>query len=118
MTVYLLHFDHPDGSHKHYSGFTSREPEVRLAEHVSGKSGSKFTAKLVAAGYVPRIAHLYKDGDRTLEYRLKTLARSSSVFHLKRWCPICGTDWPPTADYIMENGKGRRRRAPSRGSEK
>lgn len=112
MTVYLLHFDHPDGRHRHYAGFTSRTPEVRLAEHATGHAGSKFTAKLVREGFVPRIAHTYPEGDRTLEYRLKTLGRRHTQFQFKRWCPICGTDWPPTASYIMEWGKGGRERAP------
>lgn len=48
-TVYLLHFEKPDGKVLHYIGATDRDPEIRFAEHQRGDGGA-FTHTLVKAG--------------------------------------------------------------------
>lgn len=90
MAVYLLHFDRPDGQRRHYLGYTSRDPETRLREHLRGVRGKpSFTGKLISQGFVPRIAHVWPDANRTFEKRLKLLSRAIPRFQFKNWCPCC-----------------------------
>lgn len=89
MAVYLLHFDHPNGSHKHYLGYTSRAPEKRLAEHMAPQTKPSFAGKLVREGYVPKIAHVWPNWTRTHEHRLKQLSRNNHSYQFRNWCPIC-----------------------------
>jgi predicted GIY-YIG superfamily endonuclease len=81
-TVYVLHFDQPFKHANHYIGFTTRTVEDRLVEHIIG-DGSKFLAKVVAAGITFRLAVVFPNVDLRYEYQLKNRGGA------KRVCPIC-----------------------------
>lgn len=84
MAVYVLHFDPPFRRARHYVGFTDQADIAdRFLEHVNGR-GSPLVKAAVAAGSRVEIAHVFVDGDRTFERRIK---RSTDV---SRWCRLCG----------------------------
>lgn len=102
MTVYLLHYTGEDKSVRHYLGFTSREPETRLAEHVKGYGG-KYTSRLLKLRYSPEIAHLFPGESLTFEKRLKLLSRNNPYFRFGNWCPLCGVGHPiPEKHQVMD----------------
>ncbi len=82
MAVYLLHFDRPLAHARHYIGFTSRMPEERLEEHLSG-NGSPLVRAAVAAGIKVTLVAVWPFGDRTWERYLKGYHKAA------RWCPWC-----------------------------
>ena len=79
-TVYLLHFDPPYHA-RHYLGFTDRDVEDRLREHLCGQ-GARLVAVVVGAGVSVVIARTWT-GDRKLERALKRHGGQT------RNCPIC-----------------------------
>jgi hypothetical protein len=92
VTVYLLHFDPPLKHARHYIGFTSRPVWERIHEHFGyhPSKGSRLVRAVIEAGHVVVIAHVWPDGDRTWERRLKK--RKDAC----RWCPRCqGKRKPP-----------------------
>lgn len=78
--VYTLHLDPPLGHAKHYTGYTDRPLEQRLAEHAAGR-GAKLTTAQVRAGGTWRVAAV-QPGTYNDENRLKYCGAS-------RRCPIC-----------------------------
>lgn len=82
MTVYLLHFDEPVyGNSRHYIGFTTNL-EQRLAMHRSGR-GARITSIARKKGIAWHLAHVWEDGDKNFERKLKKSAAA------KKFCDIC-----------------------------
>lgn len=83
--LYLLHFDPPYEHARHYLGFTARDVDTRVLEHldVSCSRGSPLVRAAVLAGCEIRLARTWSRGTRTEERRLK---RSGG---LSRHCPLC-----------------------------
>ena len=83
--VYLLHFERRYAHARHYLGFAENR-EARLAQHRRG-AGARLMQVIVQAGIGWRLVRTWKEGDRTLERRLKRRHNGP------RLCPICS---PPT----------------------
>jgi len=82
--VYVLHFDPPFQHAAHYIGFTEHEDvATRLVEHLNGR-GSPLVKAAVAVGSHVEIAHVFVNGTRTFERRIKNRA------DVGRWCRCCG----------------------------
>lgn len=83
IVTYLLHIDPPVGQSRHYIGSTlSDRLNVRLTEHSMGR-GAALTARAAAQGSTLYFVRFWATSDRTLELRLKSRHRASSL------CPIC-----------------------------
>lgn len=83
--LYLLHFE-PGYEHaRHYLGFTARDVETRVLEHLDAycSKGSPLVRAAVLAGCEITLARTWSGGTRTLERRLKRQGG------LSRHCPIC-----------------------------
>lgn len=84
-TVYLLHFSEPVGTDRqqaqHYIGWTSREPEERLAEHLAGR-GCPLVHHAARQGSVV-VVRTWK-GSRHLERKIKNRKNAPAL------CPCCG----------------------------
>lgn len=85
--LYTVCFRNPDGSKGyvrhagHYSGWTPRTPEARLADHVAGR-GAVLTSLAVARGLELRLVWTAPGSQRDE----KTLKRRGSAV---KWCPDC-----------------------------
>lgn len=84
-TVYLLHFEKPDGKVLHYIGATDRDPEVRFAEHQRGDGGS-FTRQLINAGAAMVTARRWATDTRVEAFMLEKKLKGRSA---KPLCAIC-----------------------------
>jgi predicted GIY-YIG superfamily endonuclease len=82
MAVYLLHIDPPVNGKAHYIGYTTRDPELRLKEHLAGSS--TFTSAMLAKGSTLRLVYVWPTGDMKFERWLKNMQAT------KHWCPECG----------------------------
>lgn len=80
-TIYLLHFETPYAHARHYTGWTPRMLDERLADHASGQ-GARLTAVVLAAGIGWTLARTWA-GSRARERQLKRQGGAS------RRCPIC-----------------------------
>lgn len=87
--IYLLHGTEPVGnenhSARHYIGYTERDVEVRIQEHVDGV-GSPLVWHLARAGEV-LLARLWRNKSRHFERRLKNQKNHG------RMCPHCNPNW-------------------------
>lgn len=82
MGVYVLHFDPPFQHAKHYVGFTKRDVNERLAEHLSGR-GNSLVYAAHRAGCRVTVVRFWKSGTRRFEVYLK------SRKDVPRWCACC-----------------------------
>lgn len=100
-TTYLLHFRNPKtGAVHHYIGWTQQPVEKRLRQHVSGR-GCKSTAKLIADGYVCKLAHTWPGGNHGFELYVKAGYKKPGN-KIQNWCPVCGVNrvgLPRVEDY-------------------
>lgn len=88
--VYVLHFDPPYLHAGHYIGFTEHEDVAqRLEEHLAGR-GSPLIRAAVANGSRVEIAHVFVNGSRGFERRIKNMGSAA------RWCRLCGKRERPT----------------------
>lgn len=85
MEVYLIHWDHPDGRTRHYTGYTSVGVEKRFGRHAKGY-GCATTRTFLKAGYVPSLARVWGDSAVMKERKVKNSA--------KRYCPLCKPTTP------------------------
>lgn len=86
-TVYLLHLEPGlpvTGTRvaRHYLGFTEREVEDRVAQHVA-RRGSPLVAAVIAAGGTVTVQRTWSDADRNFERALKRRHEAP------RLCPHC-----------------------------
>lgn len=86
-SVYLLHFDPPLGRVKHYTGFTQKDPLVRLAEHRAGGpgTGAKLTQRAVEAGCTLYLARVWENVPYAFERAIKKQTAA-------RYCPLCSEE--------------------------
>lgn len=83
FVVYLLHFDPPVGTARHYIGSSiATNLQRRLSEHASGR-GSRLTAYAFKHHHRVRLVNLFPAYTRRLEQLLKQAG------HYSRHCPIC-----------------------------
>ena len=80
-TIYLIHFTEHLEHAGHYIGYTARDLEDRIADHLTGR-GAKLMAAVVAAGISFEVVRTWQ-GDAVLEQRLKNLGGAA------RLCPVC-----------------------------
>ncbi len=83
MACYLLHFSANYYRARHYLGYTPREVEERLQDHLAGR-GSPLVRAVVDAGYEITVAQVWPEGDRTFERQLKKRRNTPRTL-----CPIC-----------------------------
>jgi hypothetical protein len=98
MTVYLLHLDPPLAHSSHYIGFCTSERMVqpRLDHHMAG-NGARMMRAAAAAGCRVTVAHVWPDGDRNFERRLKRRKDAT------KFCPVCGGGKRPLPIYSKES---------------
>jgi predicted GIY-YIG superfamily endonuclease len=85
MAVYLIGITPPYFHARHYIGFTTKDPERRLADHKAGRDhASRLLKAAHAAGHQLTILHVWEDGCRRFEAWLKRRA------DVRKWCPCCG----------------------------
>lgn len=82
LTVYLLHFSARVGTAQHYVGQTTRDPAVRLAEHLAGRGG-RLPRAAARAGIEVRVVRTWEAAPTSLERALKRGGK------LRRLCPVC-----------------------------
>lgn len=80
-TVYLLHFDEPVAHAQHYLGWTGREVEDRIQEHIDG-NGAKLMREATRRAISPECVRVW-NGGRELERALKIRKNHRGL------CPIC-----------------------------
>lgn len=113
MACYLLNIDPPFKGKSHYTGYTSRDPDVRFKEHEAGRGGV-FTSNVVKAGCRLTLVHVWPYGDRKFENKLKKLK------HVKFWNPTRNINTFPfptekNIDFLLSNLKELSRAAYRRG---
>lgn len=87
--IYLLHSTVPLGGQgragaRHYLGSCLEDRlELRMFEHLTGKSGVKIVHAYLEAGATLILARTWPDGSRALERYLKRMGHFSDL------CPIC-----------------------------
>src|SRR5262245_24135043 len=83
--IYLIHFDRPYKHARHYLGYVdgnkSERLVTRLKRHQRG-GGARLLEVVTDAGSQWRFVGEWRDGDRSIERRLKQRAST-------RHCPIC-----------------------------
>jgi hypothetical protein len=87
-TVYLIHFPRPYRHAKHYLGWTERELDARLEEHVKGQGSPLVYAMCQQEGIttVERLRELVArtwEADRHTERSIKNRGGKSKS------CPVC-----------------------------
>lgn len=81
--IYLIHFDKPVRSAKHYLGFCRDDRlDARMLEHARGEA-SHLTRAAVNNGTKLWLARTFEGGNRDLE---RTMKRHG---HFKLMCPLC-----------------------------
>lgn len=88
MAVYILHFEKAIGSAKHqakhYSGFTSRNIDVRLREHLAKSNPVPIVRAFVEKGIGYKIGKIWHNEGREFERHIKKVGRN-----IKDHCLVC-----------------------------
>lgn len=84
MTAYLLHFEPAYQHARHYLGYTSRDVEERINEHVRATgNGARLVQVVLEAGHHVMLARVWEGEGRDFEKHLKR------QHNTPRLCPIC-----------------------------